>query len=99
MAQMREHHEDLYQDVEPNSLLQIISDREYLKDPVDRMVGSIVELVSNYVPTMFSTNRPVNENDLNDKINVLLKSHRIDLTREHPAVSFAGGHCRAGSRQ
>lgn len=92
MQRMRSKHDNLYECLEKDSLLQLISDREYLKNPVGRIVASIVDLVSNSVPKMFSSNPPSDENDLNTKINVLLDSHRIDLTREHPAVSFAGGH-------
>ena len=92
MRRMRDIHDDLYREVESGSLLQLISDREYLKNPIDRLVGSIQDLVSITVPMMFSNNPPANEDDLNVKINALLDSHSIELTREHPVVSFAGGH-------
>ena len=41
MNRMRQQHEDLYQKPAENSLLQLISDREYLNHPVERMVNSL----------------------------------------------------------
>ena len=92
MYRMRAVHENLYEGLEQDSLLQIISVREYLKNPVDRLVTSIQTLVSSAIPKMFSTHPPSDEPDLNLKISALFDTHRLDLTREHPAVSFAGAH-------
>ena len=91
MNRMRQQHEDLYQKPAENSLLQLISDREYLNHPVERMVNSLKEIIRVAIPGMFSTTPPVNEADLNDKLNALLESHKSDLRREHPVISFAGG--------
>ena len=92
MNRMRNVHENLYTTVEKNSLLNLISDREYLKDPVDRLVETLCRILPNAVGKMFSVHQPKNEPDLNVKISVLLDSHRTELVQEHPAVSFAGGH-------
>ena len=92
MKRMRDTHDDLYSLVPRDSLLGLISDREYLKDPVSLLVDRIGELIDPAIGKMFSVNPPKDETDLNTKIGTLLKSHEIDLRREHPAVSFAGGH-------
>ena len=92
MHRMRDIHEDLFQSLEKDSLLDLISLREYLRNPVDRLVSSIQTLVSDAIPKMFSTQRPADEPDLNLKISALLDTHGLELRREHPAVAFAGGH-------
>lgn len=92
MKRMREVHENLYTPIEHNSLLSLISGREYLKDPIERLVETLCELLLPAVGKMFSNQKPKDEPDLNVKISALLDSHRIELVREHPAVSFAGGH-------
>lgn len=92
MLQMRDRHENLYQNLPKDSLLKLISDREYLKNPVARMVTSIQKLISDSIPKMFSTHPPQNEDDLNIKLSALFDSHKLSLRREHPVVSFAGGH-------
>ena len=92
MKRMREAHDDLYARVEEDSLLKLIADRDYLKDPVDLLVSNLCHLLAPAVGTMFSTNQPKDEPDLNLKVSAVLESHRTELVREHPAVSFAGGH-------
>ena len=92
MKRMRDSHDDLYSDVAQNSLLGLISERPYMKDPVSLLVDRICELLDPAIGKMFGANPPKNETDLNTKIGSLLNSHEIDLRREHPAVSFAGGH-------
>ena len=92
MKRMRDSHDDLYSAVPRDSLLGLISDREYLKDPVSLLVDRLCELIGPAIGTMFGANPPKDETDLNTKIGTLLQSHEIDLHREHPAVSFAGGH-------
>ena len=92
MKRMRDAHDDLYSTVSPGSLLRLISDREYLKDPVYLMVNRLCELLDPAIGKMFAANPPRDETDLNTKIGTLLNSHEIELRREHPAVSFAGGH-------
>ena len=92
MKRMRDSHDDLYSAVARDSLLGLISDREYLKDPISLLVARICELLNPAIGMMFGANPPKNETDLNTKIGTLLNSHEIDLRREHPAVSFAGGH-------
>ena len=90
MNRMRKVHDNLYQPIEEGSLLKLISEREYLKEPIHRLVASIRDIVSDAIPAMFSKNKPNNENDLNTKVRALLETHRQDLRSEHPEVSFAG---------
>ena len=92
MARMRDTHDDLYSPVSKDSLLGVIADREYLKDPVSLLVTRICTVLNSAIGGMFSTNLPKDEADLNTKVGTLLNSHEIDLQREHPAVSFAGLH-------
>ena len=92
MKRMRDEHDDLYSVVPRDSLLGLISDREYMKDPVSLLVDRLCELLNPAIGRMFGANPPKGEPDLNTKIGTLLSSHEIDLRSEHPAVSFAGGH-------
>ena len=92
MNRMRDSHDDLYSVIPRDSLLGLISDREYMKDPISLLVDRLCELLNPAIGKMFGANRPRDETDLNTKIGTLLNSHEIDLRREHPAVSFAGGH-------
>lgn len=39
---IRERHDHPYADVPPNSLLQLVARREYLKEPVQRLIEAIV---------------------------------------------------------
>ena len=92
MKRMRDEHDDLYSVVPRDSLLGLISDREYMKDPVSLLVSRLCELLNPAIGRMFSANPPKDEGDLNTKIGTLLSSHEIDLRSEHPVVSFAGRH-------
>ena len=92
MKRMRDTHDDLYSVVPRDSLLGLISDREYMKDPVSLLVERLCELLNPAIGKMFGANPPKDEADLNIKIGTLLSSHEIDLRSEHPAVSFAGRH-------
>lgn len=94
IQRMRDVHENLYEDLEEDSLLQIISDREYLKSPIQRLLASLRDLLSSYVPKMFVTTPPADEPDLNEKINALLESNQMGLKREHPIVTFAAAGVR-----
>ena len=92
IKRMRELHDDPYSVVASHSLLDLISSRDYLRDPVLLLVDRICELLDPAIGTMFGRNPPKDELDLNDKIGAFLDSHEMDLRREHPAVSFAAGH-------
>jgi hypothetical protein len=86
---MRREHDDVFgPQPRPNSLLGIVSERDYLKTPFLRLSNRIAVILSN-VGDMFATNKPKNEDDLNEKIGVLLRTHENDFRSEYPTVSFA----------
>ena len=89
LRRMRELHEGVFNPLAPDSLLKVVSDREFLKAPIERLVTSIEDRLESALPKSFRSVRPVNEADLNDKIEGLLDTWRDDLQREHPAVPFA----------
>ena len=89
LRRMRALHEGVFSPLASDSLLRVISDREFLKAPIERLVTSIENRLESALPKSFRSVRPHNEADLNDKIEGLLDTWRDDLQREHPAVPFA----------
>ena len=89
LRRMRDIHERIFSPLAQDSLLRLVSDREFLKAPIERLVTSITGQFESALPKSFRSVRPVNEADLNDKIDGLLDSWRGDLEREHPSVPFA----------
>ncbi len=90
LRRMRDVHEDVFGPLVPNSLLKVVSDREFLREPIERLVAVIQDRLQTALPKSFRSASPANERDLNDKIEGLLEGWRGDLSREHPAVPFAG---------
>ena len=90
LRRMRDKEEDVFEHVNPSSLLKIISDREFLREPIERLVDSIEDRLGSALPKAFRHAPPNNELDLNDKIESLLDMWSSDLKREHPSVPFAG---------
>ena len=89
LRRMRDIHEGVFSPLAPDSLLKVVSDREFLKAPIERLVTSIENRLESALPKLFRSVRPTNEADLNDKIEGLLDTWRDDLQREHPSVPFA----------
>ena len=89
LRRMRDSHEPILNPLAPGSLLRIVSDREFLKAPIERLVTSIESRLESALPKSFRSVRPANEGDLNDKIEGLIDTWRDDLQREHPSVPFA----------
>ncbi len=89
LRRMRELHEVVFSPLAPDSLLAVVSDREFLRAPIERLVTSIEQRLKSAIPMSFRSVRPVNEADLNDKIEGLLATWSEDLQREHPSVPFA----------
>lgn len=73
----------------PNSFFTFISDREYFKNPVELFVERISDKLRKAIPEAFNTEKPKNENSLNDYINSYLMSERKDYEREFPVVKFS----------
>jgi hypothetical protein len=71
------------------SLLDIIQQQEYLKSEPERFAQILAAKLQRAVPAMFSKNRPVDENDFNDKIQGLLQAEAGEYRREYPATQFA----------
>ena len=86
---MRDLHEGVFSPLATDSLLKVVSDREFLKAPIERLVASMENYLASALPKLFQSVRPVNEADLNDKIEGLLDTWPGDLLREHPSVPFA----------
>ena len=86
-TRMRNKFDDLSLLVNKNSLLGVISERQYKKSPIINRIEEIDAFLRVTIPTMFQRERPAGENDLNDKIEAILKGHG-SFTREHPALQF-----------
>ena len=86
---MRDLHDNPFDTIANGSLLELVANREYFTEPALRLVKRLCTLLGPQIATMFSRNRPANEDDLNFKISALLNSHEIILRREHPTVPFA----------
>ncbi|HEV8485595.1 MAG TPA: hypothetical protein VGV87_18780 [Blastocatellia bacterium] len=71
------------------SLLHIIQQQEYLKSEPERFAEKLAAKLQRAVPAMFANNRPINENDFNDKIQGLLQGDAEEYRREYPATQFA----------
>ncbi len=89
LRRMRDLHESVFAPLAQDSLLKVVSDREFLRAPIERLVTSIENRLESALPKSFRSVRPVNEADLNDKLEGLLDTWRDDLQREHPSVPFA----------
>ncbi len=90
LNRMQQIHDDPYSSVQHRSLLDLVfSNREHLKEPVERLVNCLTEKLSETILHMFQNNKPADEPDLNRKINAIIRSFRNDLRSEYPTVSFA----------
>ena len=86
---MRVAHEEILQPLPVGSLLEIVSDREFLKQPIDLLVEDLRGRLETSIPMAFQSQQPRNERALNDAVEALLVAWRSDLEREHPTVPFA----------
>ena len=72
-----------------DSLLAILADQPYFKEPVDRLIESICGHLEAELPIAFRHELPKDEIDLNDKIGALIMNHGDDYEREYPGIRFA----------
>ncbi|MFZ7101930.1 MAG: hypothetical protein ACOWWO_04610 [Peptococcaceae bacterium] len=86
-TRMRNKYDDLSLPINKNSLLGVISERQYKKSPIIIRVDEIDAFLRGTISTMFQREIPASENDLNDKIEAILKGQG-SFTREHPALQF-----------
>jgi len=85
---MRLKHEDLSIPLMDNSLLSILSTRDYLKTSAHNRVDEIDSVLKKSIPQAFHTDKPKSENDLNDTIQALLTAAGETFTREYPVLKF-----------
>lgn len=81
--------EDPFRPKIPNSFFTFIEDREYFKEPIEQLIKVISEKLKVSIPEAFNTEKPKNENSLNDMINAILLSEKENYSREFPAVRFS----------
>ena len=87
---MRSIHEDVFQTVPTDCLLKIVSEREFLMEPILRLVVTIRRRLERVAAKeCFRRPQPVSEQDVNDKIEGLIDEWRDEIRREHPNVPFA----------
>lgn len=91
LTAMRVRYDDVFcSSPAPGSLLDLLSTREYLKPDRERFVDALEPVLVQGIAEMFAAHRPKNENDLNEKLGALLRSHDGRFRSEYPTVSFAG---------
>lgn len=91
LTAMRVGYDDVFSSLPAKgSLLDLVSTREYLKPDRDLLIAALEPILLQGIGEMFATNRPKNENDLNEKLGALLRSHDERFRSEYPTVSFAG---------
>jgi len=88
IRRMRAQREDLCHSLPRGSFLQMVAGREYLKEPVERLMDAMSERLCKAIPLLFQRTQPESEADLNDKIEGLLSQDWEDYNREHPGVRF-----------
>ncbi len=88
LKEIRRHLDDLRYEVRDGSLLQLISDREYLKEDPERLARQIAAMLLRSIPVAFRRAKPKKEDEVNDQIEALLRAHDEDFKREFPTTQF-----------
>ncbi len=83
------HSTDFTKKTVTGSLLHVIQQQEYLKSDPERFADKMATKLQRAIPAMFANNRPINENDFNDKVQGLLQADAEEYRREFPATQFA----------
>ncbi len=86
---LREQFDDPRYKVKAGSLLQLIADREYLKENPARLAERIADMLSNSIPVAFRNTKPGKEDDFNNQIDALIRAHGENFRREFPITQFA----------
>lgn len=89
LARMRGKHDDPFDTPQDNSLLAMVSEREYMKSPRERLIEALSEMLTNGIQLAFQASLPDNERRLNDQIEALLNSREREYRREHPSATFS----------
>lgn len=95
---MRNKYDDLTRPINKNSLLGIISERQYMQTPFYNRVVEIDAILKRAIPDIFQREKPKNENDFNDKLHGLLNVHS-EFSREYPVLQFGLSSYRADQAQ
>jgi hypothetical protein len=89
LLRMRSLHDDVFRQTPKDSLLGMVSEKEYLKPEPSRLVETLSAIIGPAIGEMFAENKPKDEPDLNKKLGALLRTHNDRIRSEHPTVSFA----------
>ena len=89
IKEIRQQFDDPYYKINPDSLLQFIADREYMKEDTKRLAERIAERLSSSIPIAFQRRPPSREDDVNDQIQALLLADKNSFEREFPLTTFA----------
>lgn len=89
ITEIRRQLDDPCYKVNSGSLLQLIADREYMKDDPRRLAERVAERLSNAIPMAFKRRVPSNENEVNDQVQALLQNDEEVYRREFPSTTFA----------
>jgi 7-cyano-7-deazaguanine synthase in queuosine biosynthesis len=86
---MRKKHDALLKPLVRGSFLDILSRRDHLKEPIERLINDISCKLDRAIPVLYRTSKPKNENKLNDAIQAFLLSEKNYFDREYPTIAFA----------
>ena len=92
IRRIREIHDNPFRKFPKDSLIELVNQRDYLKEPVQRLTESICDCLKRAIPVAFHSDLPANENDFNSHISALLQSRKEKFVKEHPAIRFALAH-------
>jgi hypothetical protein len=92
---MQSKHEDLRIPIASDSLLSMLSTREYLKTPTQIRVEEIEKVLWKSIPQAFRSSQPKNENEFNNTVQALLTAAGSSFTREYPVLKFGISSYRA----
>jgi hypothetical protein len=95
---MRNKYDDLTKPINKNSLLSILSERQYMNTPFYNRVVEIDSILRRSIPDIFQNDKPKNENDFNAKLHGLLNV-QDDFLREYPVLQFGLSSYRADQSQ
>lgn len=95
---MRNKYDDLTRPINRNSLLGILSERQYMQTPFYNRVLEIDTILRRAIPDTFQREKPKSENDFNDKLHGLLNVHS-EFLREYPVLQFGLSSYRADQAQ
>lgn len=85
---MQSKKDNLLCPIAKDSLLYILSSREYLKTQTQIRVDEIEKILRASIPQAFRNSKPSNETDFNNKVQALLTAANNRFNREYPEIKF-----------